>query len=203
MSHNILKSFCLTALSIQEVIVFLSNNSLLLYSICELVLVFYKLSFALSHNRVVLSRTRSTVAAAAQLLLSWCFYCVPIDSITDWGKHSSIDLLLVSVVFDSWLLFSYSLWNLLRYKQSIDFHRWSLLLLRESSGSRGCRCYFDVRYTIVNRSHRIRHMGEGSLEKKSLWTCVTKHPWGRTVVMRRVLVSVVCILPICQMHYSS
>ena len=33
---------------------------------------------------------------------------------------------------------------------------------------RGCKCYSAVRYTIVNRSHRSRNMGEGSLSNKTL-----------------------------------
>ena len=39
---------------------------------------------------------------------------------------------------------------------------------------RGCRSYSVVRYTIGNRSHRNRHVGEGSFAKKNYEpvTCV-------------------------------
>ena len=36
---------------------------------------------------------------------------------------------------------------------------------------RGCRCFSAVRYTIFNWSHRIRHMGEGSVVKKTMNLC--------------------------------
>ena len=31
----------------------------------------------------------------------------------------------------------------------------------------GCRCYFDVKNTTFNRSHRIGHKGEVSVPKKN------------------------------------
>ena len=63
-------------------------------------------------------------------------------------------------------------------------------------GYRRCRCYSAVRYTIVNRSHRICcHKGKGLV--KTPWTCV--HVRVRSMSMGWVLVR---ILLACQIQYS-
>jgi hypothetical protein len=58
-------------------------------------------------------------------------------------------------------------------------------------------------HTIVNRSHRNRHMGEGVVEEKNLYKpmdlCAKVSLWVRSVVMGRVLV---CMILWYQMHYS-